>query len=189
MFSHVMIGSNDIARSRKFYDGLFAVLGAEPVVVDAKGRLLYEHSGGLLMISKPLDGNPATPANGGTIGFWMRDPHRPMNGIRQESSNTSPISEIQTETSYAASTSLRPKTTTERRRCLHTYRKRHLTEWVTPEGGRQPTGLMASRKHWENWTGGIGDLPVSLNFCQRPHLARAYSKTPFQIYRITSGSF
>ncbi|MEO1191449.1 MAG: VOC family protein [Pseudomonadota bacterium] len=74
MFSHVMLGSNDIARSRRFYDALFAVMGAAAGEEDAKGRLLYTHKGGLLMISKPLDGKPATPANGGTIGFWMSGP-------------------------------------------------------------------------------------------------------------------
>ena len=39
MFSHIMIGSNDIARSKKFYDALFVAMGAQPGVEDAKGRL------------------------------------------------------------------------------------------------------------------------------------------------------
>ena len=46
MFSHVMIGSNDIARSKKFYDALFAAMGAQPAVEDARGRLAYSHNGG-----------------------------------------------------------------------------------------------------------------------------------------------
>jgi catechol 2,3-dioxygenase-like lactoylglutathione lyase family enzyme len=71
MFSHVMIGSNDIARSKKFYDALFGALGGKPAAQDAKGRLIYAHNGGLLMVSKPIDGKPATNANGGTIGFTM----------------------------------------------------------------------------------------------------------------------
>ena len=69
MFSHVMIGSNDIARSKKFYDALFGALGGKPAAQDAKGRLIYAYNGGLLMVSKPIDGKPATSANGGTIGF------------------------------------------------------------------------------------------------------------------------
>jgi catechol 2,3-dioxygenase-like lactoylglutathione lyase family enzyme len=73
MFSHVMIGSNDIARSKKFYDALFAAMGAEPGVEDARGRLVYSHNGGRLMVSKPIDGKPATVLNGGTIGFSMKD--------------------------------------------------------------------------------------------------------------------
>jgi catechol 2,3-dioxygenase-like lactoylglutathione lyase family enzyme len=71
MFSHVMIGSNDIARSKKFYDALFAAVGGEPGVQDPRGRLIYAHNGGRLMITKPIDGTPATSANGGTIGFTM----------------------------------------------------------------------------------------------------------------------
>ena len=74
MFSHVMVGSNDIARSRTFYDALFLAMGGKAGIEDAKGRLLYAFKGGLLMVSRPIDGKPATPANGGTIGFWMDDP-------------------------------------------------------------------------------------------------------------------
>ena len=73
MFNHIMIGSNDIARSKKFYDALFAAMGGNPGVEDAKGRLIYAHNGGRFMVSKPLDGKPATRANGGTIGFSMSD--------------------------------------------------------------------------------------------------------------------
>lgn len=71
MFSHVMVGSNDIARSKRFYDALFGAMGGKPGSQDAKGRLLYIHNGGLFMVSKPIDGKPATHANGGTIGFKM----------------------------------------------------------------------------------------------------------------------
>ncbi len=73
MFSHIMIGSNDIARSKKFYDALFVAMGGKPGVEDAKGRLAYTHNGGRFMVSKPIDGEPANAANGGTIGFTMGD--------------------------------------------------------------------------------------------------------------------
>ena len=73
MFSHIMVGSSDIARSKKFYDALFVAMGGQPGVVDAKGRLAYTHNGGRFMVSKPIDGKPATAANGGTIGFTMSD--------------------------------------------------------------------------------------------------------------------
>ena len=73
MFSHIMVGSNDIARSKKFYDALFVAMGGQPGVEDAKGRLAYTHNGGRFMVSKPIDGKPATAANGGTIGFTMSD--------------------------------------------------------------------------------------------------------------------
>jgi catechol 2,3-dioxygenase-like lactoylglutathione lyase family enzyme len=73
MFSHIMIGSNDIARSKKFYDAVFAAMGAQPGVEDARGRLSYSHNGGRFMVSKPIDGKSATVLNGGTIGFLMTD--------------------------------------------------------------------------------------------------------------------
>jgi len=71
MFSHVMVGSNDIARSKTFYDALFGAIDGKPGKEDAKGRLIYVHNGGVLMVSKPIDGKAATHANGGTIGFTV----------------------------------------------------------------------------------------------------------------------
>ena len=76
MFSHVMIGSNDIAHSKKFYDALFGAIGGKPGVEDPKGRLIYAHNGGVFMVSKPIDGKAATHANGGTIGFKMESPEQ-----------------------------------------------------------------------------------------------------------------
>ena len=71
MFSHIMIGSNDIARSKTFYDALFEATGGKPGTQDAKGRVIYAHRGGRLMLSTPINGEPACGANGGTIGFAM----------------------------------------------------------------------------------------------------------------------
>lgn len=70
MFSHIMVGSNDIDKSKKFYDALFGALGTTGTQ-DARGRLAYAHDGGRFMVSKPIDGKPANGANGGTIGFKM----------------------------------------------------------------------------------------------------------------------
>ena len=39
MFSHVMVASNDIDRSKRFYDALFAAVGGKPGEQDARGRL------------------------------------------------------------------------------------------------------------------------------------------------------
>ncbi|MEV4607438.1 VOC family protein [Neorhizobium sp. LMR1-1-1.1] len=69
MFTHVMIGSNDLEQARRFYDATFAALGGKPGEMDQRGRLIYLHEGGRLMITKPIDGKPATAANGGTIGI------------------------------------------------------------------------------------------------------------------------
>ena len=76
MFSHVMLGSNDIGRSKRFYDAVMAATGGKPGTQDAKGRLVYSHNGGLLLITKPIDGAPATGANGGTIGFAVDGPEQ-----------------------------------------------------------------------------------------------------------------
>ena len=76
MFSHIMVGSNDIARSKKFYDAVFGVMGVQPATPDARGRLAYAHNGGRFMVSKPIDGQPANDANGGTIGFTMSSPEQ-----------------------------------------------------------------------------------------------------------------
>jgi len=69
MFSHVMLGANDIEASKAFYDATLGALGVRPGRADDKGRVLYMHNGGIFMLSKPIDGNPACHANGGTVGF------------------------------------------------------------------------------------------------------------------------
>ena len=74
MFPHIMVGSNDLERSRRFYDAIFAAAGADAGTVDAKGRLVYPKDGYRLMITRPIDGQPATFANGGTIGLLMSAP-------------------------------------------------------------------------------------------------------------------
>lgn len=69
MFSHVMLGANDIEASKAFYDAALGALGIAPGRMDPKGRVLYMHEGGLFMLTKPLNGEPACCANGGTLGF------------------------------------------------------------------------------------------------------------------------
>jgi catechol 2,3-dioxygenase-like lactoylglutathione lyase family enzyme len=70
MYSHMMVGSNDLGRSKAFYDALFEKEGKQ----DDKGRLSYGRKGSVFMVSKPIDGQPATAANGGTIGFACDSP-------------------------------------------------------------------------------------------------------------------
>jgi len=74
MFSHMMVGSNDIARSKTFYDALFGAVGGKPAIQDEKGRLIYMHNGGIFLVTPPINGEPACHANGGTIGFAMSSP-------------------------------------------------------------------------------------------------------------------
>ena len=72
MFSHVMVGSNDVERSKRFYDALFG----KEAKTDDKGRLSYGRRGAVFMVSSPIDGQPACHANGGTIGFAMETPEQ-----------------------------------------------------------------------------------------------------------------
>ena len=78
MFSHVMVGTNDIERSKRFYDAVLGVLGAGVPFrnVNATGqvRLFYRHDGGSFCVSEPINGESATFANGGTIGFKCSSP-------------------------------------------------------------------------------------------------------------------
>ncbi len=80
MFSHVMIGSNDIERSKRFYDAVLGTLGAgEPLRNKASTghtRLFYRHDGSTFCISEPIDDEPATSANGATIGFKCDSPEQ-----------------------------------------------------------------------------------------------------------------
>lgn len=71
MFSHVMLGSNDIERSKTFYDATFAAFGGPAGIIDPAGRLVYMHNGGIFLLTKPINGEAACGANGGTIGFAM----------------------------------------------------------------------------------------------------------------------
>jgi len=74
MFSHVMVGANDMAASKAFYDAIFGAIGAKPGFFDDKGRAIYLHDGALFLVTTPIDGAPACHANGGTIGFKMASP-------------------------------------------------------------------------------------------------------------------
>jgi catechol 2,3-dioxygenase-like lactoylglutathione lyase family enzyme len=73
MFSHVMIGTNDLEKAKSFYDALLGTLGVRPGKVD-RHRIFWRTSSGVFSVSKPIDGKPATPANGGTIGFLAASP-------------------------------------------------------------------------------------------------------------------
>ncbi len=72
MFSHIMIGTNDLDRSKSFYDALLGTLGVSPAFVDGH-RIFYMTSKGVFSVSKPINGEPATCANGATIGFACED--------------------------------------------------------------------------------------------------------------------
>ena len=75
MYSHMVLGSNDLERSKRFYDGLFAAMGGGEGSLDlASGRLAYRHKGSTFLIKRPVNGAPASVGNGVTVGFAMESP-------------------------------------------------------------------------------------------------------------------
>ncbi|MCC5811873.1 MAG: VOC family protein [Ectothiorhodospiraceae bacterium] len=80
MFNHIMVGSNDIERSKRFYDAVLGTLGAgEPLRNKADAghtRLFYRHEGNTFCVSEPINGEAATFANGSTIGFKCNSPEQ-----------------------------------------------------------------------------------------------------------------
>jgi catechol 2,3-dioxygenase-like lactoylglutathione lyase family enzyme len=75
MFSHIMIGTNDLDRAKAFYDPVLGALGIAPAVVD-RHRIFYRTPTGVFAVSLPIDGEPASHANGGTVGFAAASPEQ-----------------------------------------------------------------------------------------------------------------
>ena len=81
MFNHIVIGSNNLERSGQFYTAVLGTLGfaGEPlrnVAASGHTRLFFRHGGGTLCVSEPINDEPATFANGGTIGFKCSSPEQ-----------------------------------------------------------------------------------------------------------------
>jgi catechol 2,3-dioxygenase-like lactoylglutathione lyase family enzyme len=74
MFSHVMLGTDDVAASKRFYDAALAPLGVPAGEIDEIGRVVYAHGGGRFVVRTPLNGEHATGANGATLGFEAPSP-------------------------------------------------------------------------------------------------------------------
>ncbi len=72
MFTHVVIGSNNLPKAKSFYDAVLGELGVAPGF-DAGRTIFYNGEAGALGVTTPLNGEPACHANGGTIGFTARD--------------------------------------------------------------------------------------------------------------------
>jgi catechol 2,3-dioxygenase-like lactoylglutathione lyase family enzyme len=75
MFSHVMVGTNDLDRAKTFYDSVLGAIGVGPGATD-RNRIFYRTPTGVFAVSTPIDGQPATVANGGTIGFACASPEQ-----------------------------------------------------------------------------------------------------------------
>lgn len=74
MFSHIMLGADDIQKSKVFYDAVLGAMGYETGVIDKKGRCFYINDTGIFAISEPIDGEPACHGNGSTMGFTAKSP-------------------------------------------------------------------------------------------------------------------
>ena len=74
MFSHIMIGANDIDESKAFYDAILGVIGHKPGFMDPKGRCFYASDSDVFCLSIPINGEPACNGNGSTIGFTVESP-------------------------------------------------------------------------------------------------------------------
>ena len=80
MFNHIMVGSNDIERSARFYNAVLGVVGAgEPLrhlSPSGRVRMFYRHDGSTFCVGEANNGEPATSANGGTIAFKCTSPEQ-----------------------------------------------------------------------------------------------------------------
>lgn len=74
MFSHVVLGADDLEASTKFYDSVLGALRVPPGRADDRGRIFYRSESGIFGITRPIDGEAASGANGGTIGFSADSP-------------------------------------------------------------------------------------------------------------------
>jgi extradiol dioxygenase family protein len=77
MFSHMMVGANDIEESKVFYDAVLGTLGCKPGILSMnlsdQKRYIYIHEKNIFIITEPIDGNSATHGNGATVGFSVPD--------------------------------------------------------------------------------------------------------------------
>ncbi len=75
MFSHIMIGTNDLQKAKVFYDSVLGTLGVKPATVNGE-RIFYRTPTGTFAVTRPINGQPATAANGGTIAFTCDSPEQ-----------------------------------------------------------------------------------------------------------------
>jgi catechol 2,3-dioxygenase-like lactoylglutathione lyase family enzyme len=81
MFNHVMVGADDIDKSKTFYEKVLEVLGfsgkgMENTSPSGHKRVFFQHNGGTFGISQPIDGQPASHGNGSTLGFKCDSPEQ-----------------------------------------------------------------------------------------------------------------
>jgi catechol 2,3-dioxygenase-like lactoylglutathione lyase family enzyme len=78
---HTMLGSNDIERSRRFYNEVLGILGVGEATENIAGsghtRLFYRNENGTnFIVTEPINDEPATVANGATVAFACTSPEQ-----------------------------------------------------------------------------------------------------------------
>jgi catechol 2,3-dioxygenase-like lactoylglutathione lyase family enzyme len=76
MFSHIMVGADDLEVSKRFYDAVLGTLGVAAGNADDRGRVFWMAPTGVFSISKPINGEPASCGNGATVGFAVSGPEQ-----------------------------------------------------------------------------------------------------------------
>ncbi|MEJ2408392.1 MAG: VOC family protein [Novosphingobium sp.] len=75
MFTHIFVGTNDVSQAHQFYNAVMTALGhAEGTMLPTGTRVIYMSPNGLFSVGAPANGEPATHANGGTIGLASAGP-------------------------------------------------------------------------------------------------------------------
>jgi catechol 2,3-dioxygenase-like lactoylglutathione lyase family enzyme len=69
IFTHVTVGTNDLAQARSFYDSVLGALGYKRLNDLGDNGSIWGESAPEFFVLKPANGQPATFANGGTISF------------------------------------------------------------------------------------------------------------------------
>ena len=69
VFTHVTVGTNDLAKARNFYDGVLKEIGLNRVAdLDESGSIWGVDKPSFFVL-KPANGNPANVGNGVTVSF------------------------------------------------------------------------------------------------------------------------
>ena len=70
MFNHVFLGTDDIEKSRKFYDATMGALGYEGHPLPH--GTVYPSATGSFIVAKPANGEAMCVSNGHTLGFTAK---------------------------------------------------------------------------------------------------------------------
>ena len=81
MLFHTMVGSNDIERSKHFYNAVLGTIGVKEAMINMAGtghtRLFYRNPAGTnFIVTEPINDEPATVSNGSTVAFACASPEQ-----------------------------------------------------------------------------------------------------------------